>query len=388
MNKTQRTKPIRVLIDGEALVMDHFSGVGHYILELLRALDKELANQDHFEVKLITYFKRVPKMKSYGFKNIGIIPSPFSLRISNGLKIRNKQPPLDMFFGKGIYIFPNFTSWPVARSKSISIIYDLSYERYPQFADKHNQAFLSSQVRKSTKRSDKIITISQYSKQEITNYYGTEPEKISILYPAVDQREFYRRPSRDIVAVKKKYGVKGDYIMFIGNLEPRKNLIHLLLAYEQLPKAVRKKYSLLLVGAKGWQDGEIFEVIKRLQAQGDNILLPSQYVVDEDRPALMSGASVFAYPSVYEGFGIPPLEAMACGLPVASADNSSLPEAVGSAAQSFDAMSVEEMSAAILKILESASLQKRLVQAGYEQVDKFSWEHSAQKLIALLEELS
>ena len=386
MSKGKET--VSVFIDGEALVMDHFSGVGHYILELLRAVDKQLDNRPNIDVKIITYFKRAQKIKSYGFRNIGIIRSPFSLRIANGLKLRNKQPPLDLFFGRGVYIFPNFTTWPLHISKSISFIYDVSYERFPQFADKHNQAFLSSQVKKTAKRSDIIATISKNSQREIEHFYEVASDKISVLYPAVDQREFYRRPPSDIKKIQTKYGIKGQYIMFIGNLEPRKNLINLLLAYEKLPKTVRKKYALLLVGAKGWQDGEIFETIERLKKQGNTVLLPTQYVVDEDRPALMSGATVFAYPSVYEGFGIPPLEAMACGLPVASADNSSLPEAVGSAAQTFDAMSVEDMSEAILKILESPSLQKHLVQAGYVQVDKFSWEHSAQQLIELLEELS
>lgn len=380
-------KRMRVVVDGEVLVTPHFSGIGHYTLELLRAIDDLLDNSPHIQVSIFVYFKRLSQAKAYGFRNIRLIPSPFSLRIANALKIRGKQPALDLFFGKGVYLFPNFTSWPLRRSLSVPIVYDLSYEKYPQFAEPRNQAFLSTQVKLAAKRADFVATISENSKREICEFYNLPENKVGVFYPAVDQRKFFRRPTDEIEHVKKKHSVKGSYILFVGNIEPRKNLKNILLAYEQLGAKLRKQHSLLLIGAKGWQDGEIFDIIKRLKSQGNTIQMPEQYVHDEELPAFYSGASVFVYPSMYEGFGIPPLEAMACGTPVVSADNSSLPEAVGDGGLLVNAESSSDISEAVKNILSDIELRDRLVKNGYAQVDRFSWSHEAHKLLDILQEL-
>ncbi len=371
----------RLIIDGEVLVMPHFSGVGHYTLEMIKAIDRQLNSRDDFTATLLIHFRHTEKAKQYGFKNIEIIPSPFSLRISNGLKIRNKQPYLDLLFGKGIYIFPNFTSWPLLFSKSVPFIYDISYERYPQFAEPRNQVFLSEQVKKAAARASHVVTISESAKHEICDFYNLPAKKVGAYYPAVDTAVYYRRTNKEVTAVKKKYGIAGNYLLFVGNIEPRKNLKNLLLAYEQVPLDLQKKYPLVLVGAKGWQDDEIFDIISRLNKQGSSVQLPSQYVSDNDLPAIYSGATAFIYPSIYEGFGIPPVEAMACGVPVISADNTSLPEATGEAALFVNALSVDDIAAAIVRLLGSPELRQELTTKGYAQASKFSWDESAQKLL-------
>lgn len=370
-----------IFIDGEVLVTPHFSGIGHYTLELLRAIDSQLPSHPSLRVKLLIHFRHVDKARSFGFKHIKIVKSPFSLRIANGLKIRGKQPPLDFLFGRGIYLFPNYSSWPLAFSKNISFIYDLSFEKYPEFAEPRNQAFLSDQVKKSAKRAALIATISENSKQEIHEFYNIPEEKIGIYYPAVDSKFFFKRTAREISNVKKKYAIRGKYILFVGNIEPRKNLKNLLLAYEKLDSKLRKEYSLLLVGAKGWQDEEIFNIIAHLKDAGNKIQYPEGYVEDADLPAIYSGASLFVYPSIYEGFGIPPVEAMACGVPTITSDNSSLPEAVGDGAIKIDALSVGGISRAIDELLSKKALREKLTAAGYQQADKFSWERAAQLLI-------
>ena len=141
---------------------------------------------------------------------------------------------------------------------------------------------------------------------------------------------------------------------------------------------------MLLVGAKGWQDDEIINTIERLRERGDIIQMPSHRVEDADLPAIYSGASVFVYPSIYEGFGIPPLEAMACGVPTVTSDNSSLPEAAGDASKLVDASSIESISAGLLLVLSDDSYQKLLVARGNQQVDKFSWRRAAERLIDLV----
>ncbi len=378
----------RIIIDGEVLVAPHFSGVGNYTLELTRALDREIDNHKSIKAYIFVYFKQYKKMKSYGFKNIKVIPSPFSQRISNGLKKHDVWLPLDLFFGKGTYIFPNFSSWPLMLSKSIPVIYDISFEKYPQYAEPRNQQFLSRQVHESVNRATSIATISENARQEIAEFYKCPIDMIEVYYPAVDITHYYRRDPVEISSVQKKYGLPSKYLLFVGNIEPRKNLISLLNAYEKLPEALQRNYPLVLVGAKGWQDSEILTTIERLQSKNLSVVFPSKYVDYEDLPAVYSGADVFVYPSIYEGFGIPPVEAMACGTPVVCADNSSLPEAVGDAAILVDANSVANIAQGIERLLSDNLLKRDLVDKGHLQVKKFSWEKSAKKLLDTIRGLS
>lgn len=382
------SKKTKVFVDAEVLIAPHFSGIGHYTLEILKALDQLIENRTDVEVTLGVYFRRVNKIRGYGFRNFKIRRSPFPLRISNGLKIKNMQPAFDLFFGKKIYFFPNYTTWPLWFSKMVSVVYDLSFEYHSQFVEPRNQKFLSDQVKKTAARSDKIVTISKNSQKEIVDFYKVKKSDVPIVYPGIDQSEFYRRPTQEVEKVKARYGVHGKYILFVGNIEPRKNLKNLLLAYEKLPEKLRKEYSLLLVGARGWLDDEIFDIIERLRVDGNHIQQPIDYVEDDDRPAIYSGASLFAYPSKYEGFGIPPVEAMACGVPVVSSDNSSLPEAVGDAAIQVSADSVQSIANAIEKVLGNKTLQQEMIEKGYKQADKYSWQKEAQKLLDIFEELS
>jgi glycosyltransferase involved in cell wall biosynthesis len=380
------SKKVKIFVDAEVLIHPNFSGIGHYTLEILRALDSLIASKPNIQITLGVYYRSTAKVHSYGFRNFKYRRSPFSLRTNNGLKIRNLQPFYDLLFGKHIYLFPNFTSWPLLFSKSIPIIYDLSYERFPKYADPPNQVFLSNNVRKSIERADRILSISKFSKKEISSFYKTK-KKIDVLYPGIDQSVFFRWPAEGVKKVKANYGIHGKYILYIGNLEPRKNLDMLLLAYSKLSKSLRDEYSLLLVGGFGWNSESIFKAIEKLRMEGNFIQMPSKYVSDRDRPAILSGASLFVYPSKYEGFGIPPVEAMACGVPVISSDNSSLPEAVGEAAKMIPAGSHTKLTLAMERVLTDKDLRQKMTVAGFKQADKFSWNESARKLLDILEDM-
>jgi len=381
------SKKLNIFVDAEVLIVPHFSGIGHYTLDLLYALDRLIDNRPDVQVTLGVYFKRIGRIKSLGFRNFKYKRSPFPLRVSNALKIRNLQPFYDLFFGKQIYFFPNYTSWPLLFSKSVSVIYDLSFEYYPQYVEPRNQKFLSENVKKSVARSSAIITISTNSQMEIVDFYKLNKKDVHIVYPGIDQSSMFRWPIVEVAKVKARYGIYGDYILFVGNIEPRKNLKNLLLAYEMLDESLRKKYSLLLIGARGWLDNEIFEIIERLRLENNHIQQPNEYVDDKDRAALYSGASLFVYPSEYEGFGIPPLEAMACGVPTIVSNNSSLPEAVGNAAKFISADSITQITNAIKEVLNNKEEQKHLVENGFKQVDKFSWDVEANKLIEVFKSL-
>jgi len=383
-----KEKRIKIFVDGDVLVHKHFSGIGHYTAEILKALDRLLYDERYSRITVevgVPLFKK-HELGKYGFNNFAIRTIPLPLRFINKLRNKDLLPPLDLFFGKKLYIFPNYSSWPTLFSKSVPIVYDLSFIKFPQFVEPQNQKLLTKEVQKSIKRSFRVITISMNSKKEISDYYKYAEDDIEILFPAVDMHNFYRRSTDEIEFTKAKYGVFGDYIIFVGNLEPRKNLITLLKAYDNLPKKIQEKYSLLLVGAKGWLNNDITKYIIDMRTRGLRVIQPIDYVNDNDIPALYSGAKLSAYVSVYEGFGIPPIESMACGTPVIASDNSSIPEAVGDAAIKISALDDRTLTKEIIHLLGDESLRKKYISLGYEQINRYSWEKSAEDLITLAEE--
>lgn len=386
--KNFKKKRIKIFFDAEVIVFPHFSGIGHYTVSLLKAIDDLLDFGEYSHLKITVGVPRHDKDKltKFEFKNFKVKLTPLTSHRINGLKKRHMLPPIDLLFGKQIYIFPNYSSWPTTSfSRSIPIIYDLSFIKYPQFGDSKNMEFLVEQVALSINRSDRIITISTNSKKEIREQYNYSPDKIDIIYPIIDNKMFYKRSDIEIRRVRAKYGIFDDYILFVGNLEPRKNLITLLAAYELLPKELQKKYALLLVGAKGWKDGEIHNKIQSMRMDGLRVIQPVDYVTDEDIPAIVSGSSSFAYVSMYEGFGIPPVEAMSCGVPVVVSNNSSLPEACGNAAIYVDANNQKEIAKAIERSLVKTN---ELVQDGYEQAIKFNVQSSAKSFLDTIEKVS
>lgn len=283
------------------------------------------------------------------------------------------------------FIFFNFVAFPLRRkTKCIVTIYDLSYVRYPQYTAPKNLAYLKKFVPPSLKRANAIITISESSKNEITNYYKVSSDKIKVIYPAVDQKLFRPQASQKIKHVTAKYKITQPYILCVATLEPRKNLIGVLDAFDKLPEQIKSSHSLVLVGGKGWLDGE-------LEAKYDDLankynLVKTGYVPDEDLPALYSGAEVFVYPSFYEGFGMPPLEAMACGIPVITSDNSSLPEVVGDAGIMVKAEDTAGLASQIKRVLADKKLADSMRKKSLVQAQKFSWGKSARDLLNVIEE--
>lgn len=381
-------KNINVFIDGDVLCIDHFSGIGHYTASLLSAIDSLLEKPEyqHINITVGAPWKTANKLYRFGYKNFKFKRIPISHRIANGLKKRGLIPPIDLFFGKQIYIFPNYSSWPTIFSPSIPIIYDLSFVLHPEFSEDRNREFLVKQAILSSTRAQKIITISKNSKSEISKYYGVDKNDIEIIYPIIDSMKFYKRSPIEIKTVRAKYGIFDKYVLFVGNIEPRKNLTGLLKAYALLDSSTLKDYSLLLVGAKGWKDDEIHELIKDLRKKGLKIIQPNSWVTDEDMPAIISGACAFVYVSKYEGFGIPPVEAMFCGTPVISSDNSSLPEAVGNCAIMVNADDIDEIKNALGKILNDSTVQSNYIKKGFEHSKNimFKPEYNGRKLLDLI----
>jgi alpha-1,3-rhamnosyl/mannosyltransferase len=374
----------KIFIEGLGLVEGHFSGVGHYINGILSGLDellekkKYLEQQDLPEIYVVIPRDTIKKFKKFGYRNIRYKTVPFSFRKMGVLWTRNKLPPLDLFTGKGTFLFTRFVPMPLMFSKSSVIIYDLSYELFKQFAEERNRQFLSQRVSKTIHSVDRVFTISKNAKKEIMNFYRIDEEKVLIAHPAADQKYFYRRSNKEIVRVKNKYEIKGDYILALSNLEPRKNLETLVKAYCTLPKKYRDTISLLLVGVSGWKTDALFQSIIKKVEEGYKIIRPSSYVLDMDIPAVISGAKMLVYPSYYEGFGMPPLEALACGVPVITADNSSLPEVVGKNGKMIKCDDTKGLVESIANYLDDIeNVTNKSIIDGPAQASNFSWQKSA-----------
>lgn len=372
----------KLIIDAYPLVDEHFSGVGHSLLGLLRGLDGRVDNSKSLSVVLFCPTDKLEALKAFGFKNFSYKGLPYSSGQITDMRIRNRLLPLDLKLGKGFYFFPNFFSWPLLFSKSVTLIHDMSFELFPEFVDPPNQRLLSSQALKSVKRSTYIATVSPNARDEIVSHYKVESTRVVVLPNAVNGSLFYPRNKSDINKATKKYGVIGRYFLFVGNIEPRKNIVRLIQAYTQLPKQVRDGVGLLLIGGNGWNDGEIQLAIKEALQGGLNIMRPKKYVEDADLPALYSGAEALVYVPIYEGFGMPPLEAMSCGVPVVSSQASSLPWVVGDAAIKVEANRTDQISEAMTRVLNPA-IRKKLIGEGEKQLQKFSWDKSAKILLKL-----
>ena len=381
-----------IYIDGLGLVDGHFSGIGQYILGILKGMDELIEEQINngevpTRIKVIIPYDEVRRFRKFAFKHIAYTRFPMPFRVMAALWHRGKMPPLDLFYKNGVFIFPRFVSMPLLHSKSILTIYDISFELYRQYSDEGNARFLSVSVKKSIDKASKIITISKNAKKEILSFYKLPSTQVHVATPATDPRLFYRRSENEIARVKQKYGIESNYILALSNLEPRKNLGTLVEAYCALPEDIRKTTALLLVGVSGWKMDVLFKDIIKKVEEGYNIIRPSGYVSDEDKPAILSGASILVYPSHYEGFGMPPLEALACGTPVITANNSSLPEVVGDAGVMLDSDDTKGYTKAMETYLKTPDIARKAAGDGPSRARLFSWKESARVYLDTVKEL-
>jgi len=377
---------MKVFILGTS-VFDSPSGVGQYTKRLIQVMANQHPEDSFTFFGFRLWPKTLPKKEITGanvsYRFIRFMPG----RVYNMLFRLGIQIPIDLLLRRraDIFFYPNFTVWPTLnrRTKKVVIVHDLSFIYFPQYASPRNLRDNLKFVPRSLKQADHVITISKSSKKQIVEHYKTDPAKISIVLPAVDLEHFRPRLAAEVAKIRAKYKLPKKYILYTGTLEPRKNLEGLMRAYTALGSEIKQQYGLVLAGGKGWQDQSISAMIEKLSAAGENIKWTG-YVPDADLPAIYSGASLFAWPSFYEGFGIPPLEAMACGVPVITSDNSSLPEAVGDAAITVKAEDTQSLVNEIERVLSDEKLVKSMRARGLAQAKKFTWEKSAQTLLSLL----
>ena len=207
--------------------------------------------------------------------------------------------------------------------------------------------------------------------------FKVTPMVISVVYPGIDHARFFPQKKADIQAFKKRSGIKNKYILFVGTFEPRKNLTTLIKAYVGLPDKLRSQYTLVLAGSRGWKNFLADRLLAKYEGED---IVDLGFVSDQDLPTVYSGASIFVFPSVFEGFGMPVIEAMACGTPVIAAKNSSLVEACGKAGLLFKTKDSADLRKKMTKVLSSANTRKSMRSKGIKHAKQFSWKNSAAEL--------
>ncbi len=265
-------------------------------------------------------------------------------------------------------------AWP---GRSVLTIYDLSFIRFPHLFNRGNRLYKTALTRLSARRANAIVTISAHGKREVETLLGIPPERIVVAYPAVDER-FRPLPREEVERFRTRLGLPEHFILFLGTLEPRKNAIALVRAYAALRQQSALPHHLVLAGGEGWQASPLFALVEQLGLR-DRVLFPG-FVDPAEQVLWYNAAAVFAYPSLYEGFGLPPLEAMACGVPVVTSDRASLPEVVGDAGRMVDPDDAQQLAATLAEVLSDAALWAAMSATGVARARSFTWSAMARQI--------
>lgn len=383
---------MRVSHFAQPLCQPSKTGIGWYTYKLIFELAEQnihnevcafdVLNRHHSKEKLDELFESVSNPSSIRCKI-----NKYTL---NGLYSRldglYKHISFDTLFNSKVDLHHahNFFLPYKLKEPSIVTIYDMVYKLYPETMAQDNLDLLNKIMPRSVSESTKILTISENSKHEISEILDISPEKIAIAYPGYDPTVFKILPTEQLAEPLKRFGLEKPYILYLGTLEPRKNIERIVKAYASLTQ-IQQEFDLVLAGSIGWKSEQIFELIDHYKIK-ENVLITG-YITQAEQVALYNKASCFVFPSLYEGFGMPALEAMACGCPVITSNTSSLPEVVGSAGLLVNPLEIDELSIAIEKVLSDNALRATMKNKNINQIEKFTWKNTASSVIELYQSL-
>lgn len=370
---------MKIVIDAQS-ILGKRAGIGEYVYEVLKRLPIHFIG-DTIKLCLFSFLKNQTPPSELITENVTLnLHSLFPRRALEGSLKLGISLPFPWFSGQGdVFLFPNFIAYPTGKKPTILIIYDLSYLRYPSHAEGKNQEFLTKFVPVSIKRATSVITISSFSRNEIIDAYGFSEDRIHIAYPGVDTSLFH--PIKDNLMSRQTLvtlGIPTDYILFIGTLEPRKGIEPLLHAYESWDD--KNKPPLVLIGKRGW--GHLPNLERAQHGDIDGVICPG-YVDRDMIPILLSHALLFVYPSMYEGFGMPVLEAMACGTPVVCGNCPSFREIGNDSLTYCDVTTPESIREAIYRTLTSPPSAKAL-DIGVKRASMFTWDVTAAEVASVI----
>lgn len=373
-------------LDGNEANVKNRVGSGRYAYELLKEFAQRKENQFIVHLKTDPLPDLPKKTASFSYKVFG--PSKLWTQFALPVKLA-LGAKLDVFASLGHY-GPRFSRIPY-----VVTIHDLSYLHYPQMFRKEDLYQLTNWSKYSIENSAHIIAVSQCTKDDIVKNYKVDPKKISVTHEGYDKKNFYPQQRSKIESVKKKYKIYGDYIIYVGTLQPRKNIERLLEAFTTIvygnKKAVNRQLitdnlTLVIAGKKGWIYDSIYQKAKNLNVEKKVIF--TDFVPDIELPALISGAKVYVLPSLWEGFGIPVIEAQACGVPVVASSTSSLPEIVGESGILINPQSISSIAEGLKKVLSEDGLRHQLIKKGFENIKRFSWQKCATETLLVLSKVA
>jgi glycosyltransferase involved in cell wall biosynthesis len=374
---------MRIGIDYTAAVRQG-GGIGRYTRSLIRALSEIDAEREY------TLFVAGGRDAGDGLgpwpANFRIRSVPLSDRWLHILWQRLRLPvPIQVITGHlDLFHSPDFVLPPLGRTQAILTVHDLSFLRVPQFFVPGFREYLEGAVSRAAGRATHILADSESTRCDLVELLAVEPERITVIYPGVEPRFQPVCDATVLDRVRARYDLPEKFVLSLGTLQPRKNFEGLIEAFGCLLASRGDgpdiaDLQLVIVGGRGWMYEDTFALVRR-SGLLDRVRFPG-FADDCDLPAIYSLATVFAFPTWYEGFGLPVLEAMACGTPVLAANNSSLPEVVGEAGLLVDASDVEALADGLARLLTDSELQARLVVAGRERARCFAWERAAWQLL-------
>ena len=370
----------RVYFDISAAVHRR-AGLGRYAESLARALLPLLGDELAFfynreaGIEPLTGLERVPaRTVDLGYK-------PWRMLVWLGqtphVGFNRLVPGAELFHATEHLLLP------LRGVPTVLTVHDLIFRRYPAHHKRLNRWYLNATMPLFCRRAGHIIAVSEQSKRDVIAAYGIPADKITVIYEAAD-RSFCPQPPAAVTAVRERFGLPQRYLLFVGTIEPRKNLGRLLAAFEQL-HAEGLTDALVIVGKRGWLYDDFFARLGQSPAK-TAIIFPG-FVPDADLPAVYAGAQALAFPSEFEGFGLPVLEAMACGTPVVCANNSSLPEVAGDAALLIDPLDVAALTDGLARVLQDKPLREQMRVVGLAQAARFSWVRAADETLAVYRRL-
>lgn len=355
-------------------------GVGVYALNLVRGIAK-LDLENSYYILIQDDENSLDSLERNNFKLIDIQSRIFRKVIFRFLLEQLFIPYLTVRKRIDVvhslhYSFPLLTFG----AKKIVTIHDMTFFKFPKYHRVIKRYYFKFFTRLVARLADKIISPSESTLKDFILWTGARTEKVSVVHLGGWDWPMPSFPRERIELIKKKYGINGEYLLFIGMIEPRKNVANLILAFDKFLK-VNNRYHLVIVGKKGWGYRQVFDLIDELRLY-DKIIFTG-FVEEDEKPDIIRGAKIFVYPSIYEGFGIPVLEALSLGVPTITSNVSSMPEVAGGAALLVDPTNVDELCLGMKRLLDDETLYQGLKKKAILQARKFSWRKTAQKTIEL-----
>lgn len=361
------------------------------------AVGTGLAGNETYATNLIEALAEIDKVNRYTlyvtkpeaikrfrdrWANVGVrrtLPHTPLIRIPFTLSLELRRRKVDL-------LHVQFTAPPFAPCPVVATFHDLAFEHIPETFNRRSWMQMRLTVRRTARTAAHIVTPSEYSRDDITRTYGVPQNRITVTPLAAAARFRFVADEAARREVQNRYGIAGAYILAVGSIQPRKNLVRLFKAYARLSRQVAKGNlpSLVIVGKQAWLSSETLRAARGVESAKPIIF--TGYVPEDDLPALYSGALCFVYPSFFEGFGLPPLEAMSCGAPVITGNRTSLPEVVGDAGLMVDPFDEDAIADAMRRIIEDTPLRENLRTRGFEQARRFTWHATARRTLAAYEQ--